>query len=242
MFRSLLFCSLLCLTTTTIRSQTPGAIDRDKLISIVKTADFDIIGDGANKAWEKTAWINIPARNSSRTSYPTRAKIMYSDKGIYLFYSCDDKKITASLEADFVNLWDEDVVEIFLQPDTTVVDYFEYELSPLNYELPIMIYNRGGQLNSWMPFGYEGKRKTKHATQIIGGEKKSDAEVKGWTAEFFIPFALLEPVMKKMPVKGTIWKGNIYRIDYDKGQALYSWQMTGESFHVPQKFGYFIFE
>ncbi len=242
MIRLLIITGLSFLTCISTRSQSPASIDKKQLINIPRTTDFDITGDGSNIAWNKKNWITITARNSSRTAYDTRAKIMYSEKGIYLLYSCADTKLTASLEADFVNLWDEDVVEVFLQPDTAIADYFEYELSPLNYELPIMIYNRGGRLNSWMPFGYEGNRKTKHATKIIDGEKKSESMVKGWMAEFFIPFTLLEPVMRKLPAKGTIWKGNIYRIDYDKGQALYSWQMTGESFHAPQKFGYFIFE
>ena len=144
------------------------------MITVVKTNDFKITGNGASEEWKKASWVKVPVRAAKGAGYETNTKLMYSEKGLYFLYSCADKKLTASLEADFLHLWDEDVVEVFLQPDTSIADYFEYELSPLNYELPIMIYNRGGKLNSWMPFGYEGDRKTVHQTAITGGEKKSE--------------------------------------------------------------------
>ena len=40
---------------------------------------------------------------------------------------------------DFLDLYNEDVVEVFLWPDESFPVYFEYEVSPLNYELPIII-------------------------------------------------------------------------------------------------------
>lgn len=213
----------------------------DELL-IKKTTDFDISGNGSAKNWATTQWINIPQRNLTGADYETKAKVLYSETGLYFLFSCEDKKLTNTMQADFLNLWDEDVIEFFLQPDDTRAAYFEYELSPLNYELPIMIYNEKGNLNSWMPFHYEGDRKTKHATTVTGGEKKSNASVNGWTTEVFIPYKLLKPVLDKLPSSGTKWKGNLYRIDYDKGQALWSWKLTSGNFHEYDKFGTFRFE
>ncbi len=41
---------------------------------------------------------------------------------------------------------------------------------------------------------------------------------KSWTAEFYIPYALLKPIISGPPVKGSRWRANFYRIDYDHGQ------------------------
>lgn len=211
-------------------------------IVIRKTTDFEVTGNGSAKNWSNTEWITIPQRTSTGISYLTKAKLLYSATGLYVLFSCQDKKLTNTMQYDFLNLWEEDVIEVFLQPDDQRAAYFEYEISPLNYELPIIIYNEKGKLNSWMPFHYEGDRKTKHATTVIGGEKKSNASVTGWTTEVYMPYKLLKPVLDIVPSSGTKWKGNLYRIDYDKGETLWSWQLTSGTFHEYEKFGSFRFE
>ena len=215
--------------------------DSDLLI-IRKTKDFEISGDGASPNWERTSWVNIPQRNSNDQGYQTRVKLLYSENGIYFLYSCADKKLTNTMNKDFLDLWNEDVIEVFLQPDSSVASYFEYELSPLNYELPISIFNEKGKLNSWIPFHYDGSRKTRHETAIAGGQGSPHSPVSGWKAEAFIPYKLMKPVLPCTPVSGTIWKGNLYRIDYDNGETLFSWQLTSGNFHEYEKFGSFLFE
>jgi hypothetical protein len=146
------------------------------------------------------------------------------------------------MQGDFLDLWNEDVVEIFLQPDESTPAYLEYEISPLDYELPIIIYNEKGKLNSWQPFHYGKDRKTRHATTVQDGEKKSNALVNSWMTEVFIPYKLMKPVLDKPPSSGTHWKGNLYRIDYDNEEGLWSWQLTSGNFHEYDKFGSFQFE
>lgn len=209
---------------------------------IRKTTDFEISGNGSAKHWTNAEWVVIPQRTATGAAYETKTKLLYSGTGMYFLFSCQDRKLTNTLQADFFDLWNEDVIEIFLQPDSAKPAYFEYELSPLNYELPIIIFNEKGKLNSWMPFHYEGNRKTKHATHITGGEKKTNATVSGWTAEIYVPYALMKPVLETLPSSGTKWKGNLYRIDYDKGETLWSWQLNSGNFHEYDKFGSFRFE
>ncbi len=134
------------------------------------------------------------------------------------------------------------MVEVFLWPDETIPIYFEYELSPLNYELPILVPNLNGKFMGWKPWNYSGKLKVQHATSIQGGDKVSKATIKGWTAEFFIPYRLLNPIVSVAPTSGTTWRGNLYRIDYDKKYQTWSWQKTSGSFHEFRKFGTLVFE
>jgi hypothetical protein len=91
----------------------------------------------------------------------------------------------------------------------------------------------------WRPWHYEGNRKTRHATHI---DKKND-HVTGWYAEFFIPFELLKPLANVPPVKGTRWRANFYRIDYDKGESTWQWQEVRDvAFHDYEKYGTIEFE
>ena len=209
---------------------------------IKKTTDFEISGAGAAKNWETVSWLVIPKRSTAGDNYETKVKLLYSANGIYFLYSCNDRKLTNTMQMDFLDLWNEDVIEIFLQPDESNPAYFEYELSPLDFELPIIIFNEQGKLNSWIPFHYEDERKTRHSTSIAGGEKKPGGLAKNWMAEVFIPFALMKPVLKTLPATGTRWKGNLYRIDYDEGEALWSWKPNSGNFHEYDKFGSFRFE
>ena len=108
-----------------------------------------------------------------RLSIPRRSKCSIPEQGIYFLFNCEDKKLTSTLQGDFLDLYNEDVVEVFLWPDESFPVYFEYEVSPLNYELPIIIPNYKGTFYGWKPWHYEGERMTQHATSATGGQKVS---------------------------------------------------------------------
>jgi hypothetical protein len=212
-------------------------------LSVRKTDDFAITGEGTAPAWNKTEWLPITIQKSSGgTTAATHVKSLYSDRGMYFLFRCEDQKITATIREDFGALYNEDVVEVFLWPDETVPIYFEYEVSPLNYELPILVPNMNDRFYGWKPWHYEGDRKILHATSAQGGKRNSNEQVKSWMAEFFIPYKLLTPLITGTPKSGDRWRANFYRIDYDKGATYWSWQQTSGSFHEYKKFGTLQFE
>lgn len=205
---------------------------------VKRTPDFELTGDGLSKSWDKATWITLSHRKGTAT-YRTRAKLLYSETGIYGMFDCSDKKITATLKEDFADLYKEDVVEIFFWTDQSTPLYFEYELSPLNYELPILVPNFGGDFFGWTPWHYEGPRKTRHATKIIKDDK---GNVTAWFGEFFIPYTLLKPLQNVPPKPGTTWRANLYRIDYDDAYSGWTWQPVQTNYHDIQRFGTIQFE
>ncbi|CAN5402247.1 hypothetical protein BH11PLA2_BH11PLA2_40870 [soil metagenome] len=212
-------------------------------LKVKATEDFEVTGDGKNTAWQTATWEPLYKRTKTGADYETKVKTLYSKKGLYVLMEATDKKISAKITEDFANLWFEDVFEVFLWPDESQPLYLEYELSPLGYELPIMIPNLGEKIMGWRPWHYEGKRKVRKATAAIGGEMKSGAAVTGWTAEIFIPFELLEPMQNIHPKPGTRWRANFYRMDYDDGKTTaWDWARVGNSFHEYKKFGTLVFE
>ena len=237
---------LILFLTITASNANPGSFftyDNSEILKVERCPDFQVTGNGSNESWSQTEWMEItPRQISTGEALTTKVKALYSETGTYFLFDCQDRKLTATMNADFMDLWKEDVVEVFLWPDQEFPVYFEYEISPLNYELPILISNDKGDLVRWQPFHYDDDRKTQHATTVIGGEKKNGANIVSWTAEFFIAYKLLRPLNNIKPEPGTKWRANFYRVDYDNGQDSWSWQLTDKSFHEYEKFGTLLFE
>jgi hypothetical protein len=77
----------------------------------------------------------------------------------------------------------------------------------------------------------------------MGGPQQSGAAIEGWRAELFIPYALLRPLRNVPPTKGSRWRANFYRMDYDTGKVIqWDWSRVGASFHDFQNFGTLIFD
>jgi predicted TIM-barrel fold metal-dependent hydrolase len=215
----------------------------NKELHVKPTDDFDVTGDGSNPAWTKAEWEPLSKRNAGGPAHQTRVKLLHSKNGLYVLMDAADSKITATMTEDFQDLWTEDVFEAFLWPDEREPIYFEYEISPLGRELPILVPNLGERFLGWRPWHYEGGRKTRKATSAVGGELKSGATVTGWKAEVFIPYELLTPLQNVPPKSGSRWRANFYRMDYDGGtKSSWDWARVGSNFHEFRKFGTLVFE
>jgi hypothetical protein len=247
---NILYLSFLFVVSVSAQESKAPAVSNESLlpgsgtgsVTVKKCNDFQVTGDGNSVNWNNTEWIKLAPQGSDIIPYETKAKVLYSVTGIYFLVHCQDEKLTTTMKDDNLNLWEEDVVEVFLWTSADFPVYFEYEISPMDFELPIIVPNYKGRFLGWLPWNYGGDKRVIHATSVAGGEKKSGASVKAWIAEFFIPYKLLNPLPQVPPVSGTRWRANIYRIDYDKGASHFSWQKTSRSFHEYNSFGTFVFE
>ena len=215
--------------------------DRPRL-TVAPTEDFQVTGAGDHTAWSRTEWLPLRRRQADGHPYDTRVKMLYSKTGLYFLMDATDRKLTATITEDFEDLWHEDVFEVFLWTDERWPVYFEYEISPLNRELAILVPNFNGQFLGWRPWHYEKDRVIRKATTVRGGAKEPHASIEGWRAEFFIPYALLNPLQNVPPKPGMRWRANFYRMDYDGGKrTAWAWAPVGKSFHEYEKFGELVF-
>ena len=210
--------------------------------TVRRTDDFDLDGTGTASAWDAADWLAIGSVDGA-PGHATRAKLLYSPRGLYGLFDCADGRLTCTDLRDGDDLWDEDVVELFLWPDESQPAYFEYEVSPLGRELPLLVSNHRGTFMGWSPWHYEGERRARRATAVRGGPKEPGAAVAGWSAEVFVPFALLQGLGNVPPTAGTRWRANLCRIDHDGGTPrLWSW--AGgiiDTFHAIERFGAMVF-
>ncbi len=137
-------------------------------VSVRPADDFEVNGAGDNAAWQRAAWTPLHKRQPDGHPYQARFKALYSKTGLYFLMEGTDRKLTATMDQDFLDLWNEDVFEVFLWTDERYPVYLEYEISPLNHELPILVPNFGGQFLGWRPWHFEQDRLTRKATTVIG--------------------------------------------------------------------------
>jgi len=217
--------------------------DMERLrLTVNPTPDFEVTGLGDAAAWRQAEWTPMPRRQPDNHPYDTRFKVLYSDTGLYVLIEGTDRSLTPTMTADSMALWNADVFEVFLWTDERYPVYFEYEISPLGRELPILVPNFGGEFLGWRPWHYEGERMIRKATSIVGGPKEPKAAIEGWRAEFFIPYALLKPLQNVPPKPGTRWRANFYRMDYDGGKrTTWQWAPVQGTFHQFQKYGELVF-
>lgn len=202
-------------------------------------------GSGSDSAWARAPWCELPRFGNKGHDYDSRFKMLYSDRGLYVLMDGTDKKLSATKMEDFDDLWTEDVFEFFLWPDEGHTIYFEYEISPLEKELLLLVPNFGDHHTQygWRPWHYEGDRRVTKKVSIRGGKQESNAEITGWTAEVFVPYSLLKPLQNVPPRSGSRWRANVYRCDYDDSQSTaWGWSRTNGSFHDYDRFGTLVFE
>jgi hypothetical protein len=235
--------ALLLVTLTTgdhiaVRAQR----DERPRLSVKPTNDFEVTGTGEHGGWRQAEWTALARRQPNGHPYESRFKILYSNTGLYVLMDGTDRKLTATMSEDLMDLWKEDVFEVFFWTDERYPVYFEYEISPLNHELPILVPNFGGEFLGWRPWHYETDRRTRKATSTVGGPKRPLAPIQGWRAEVFIPYSLLKPLQNVPPRPGTVWRANFYRMDHDDAHTTqWEWSPVGASFHDYQNFGRLLF-
>ncbi len=149
------------------------------------------------------------------------------------FDANQEEEIVASANPDksrkAMNLWDRDVVEIFVAPNRNEPrKYFEFEAAPTGEWLDVALDSTSGtRVSDW---DYNSGMET--VSKIDDGSVTTVIKIP-WTA------------FGKRPEVGDVWLGNLLRCvgkDPDRGYLAWSPTMTDEpNFHVPERFGEFHF-
>ncbi len=176
-------------------------------------------------------WRNVPAvelRETVSGAVPEQAtsvRVAWSAEELRVLFHAEDTHPWATLTERDAPLYEEEVVEVFLDPAGDLESYFEIEVNPLNAVLDLALRrNRSGYVKDFA-WRCEGLR-----TAV---RKTAD----GWNAELAIPFRSL---MAEPPRAGDCWRVNFSRIDRPPGvpRELTAWSPAGRAnFHTPERFG-----
>ena len=86
-------------------------------LSVSPVKDFEVTGTGEHADWQQAEWVTLRRRQPEGHPYDSRFKMLYSDTGLYFLMDGTDRTLTATMTEDFMDLWNEDVFEVFLWTD-----------------------------------------------------------------------------------------------------------------------------
>jgi hypothetical protein len=169
--------------------------------------------------------------------YRTSFRALRDEEGLYLRFDVVDASPWHRMTKRDSPIWDEEVVEIFLDLDRSGTNYAEIELSPANVVCDVRMIS--GSPDKRMDVAFD----------VDGLESRAIESERGWVGLVLVPWEGLRPLPSAStvalpPKPGDRWRFNVYRIERpggperpEAGAVFASWSPTGEaSFHVPASF------
>jgi len=169
-------------------------------------------------------------------NYMTYAQVAYDEKYLYIAFSCNDLDIHSRFTKRDEYLWQDEVVEVFIDTDEQPNTYIELEVSPKNIFFDSYIVDpKNIDVPATIQFNLEDY---KTAVEVNGTTSERTDQDENWTVEMAIPFTELVENYQPEQVSTYQWRINFYRINSDAHPLkLIAWLPTGGSFHRPEKFG-----
>ena len=139
-------------------------------------------------------------------AFPTEAAVTWDGNHLYVAFACTDPDPWARYASRDDRLWEEEVVEVFLDPDGDGRNYAELEVSPSNVVVDLLIAAPragGASARRW---------------DIAGLQSAVRRHTGGWVAEIAIPWASLAAAGVTSPPRvGDTWRAGLYRIERPGG-------------------------
>lgn len=217
------------------------------LLALFAAAGYDVRPATESKAAlmkrGETAWAKAAEVAWGPEKYLTKFRALWSKDGIYLRFDSTDPQPWHTMTKRDEHLWDEEVVEIFLDPVGSGLNYAEVEVNPANVICDVRMVRPSPDKLSDLSWDHEGL------------ESNVAKRPGGWIATVFLPWAgfrSLSPEAARVtmpPKPGTEWRFNLFRIERPGGPkapgkdgVFAAWSPTGQpSFHVPAAFRPFRF-
>jgi hypothetical protein len=179
--------------------------------------------DGLTGCWSAAGRVYLADNVSGRPPvWGTEVRVGRHQEELLVLFICQDPDPSATFTQRDDPLWEEDVVEVFIDPFGDLDCYFEFEINPLNTVLDGFIRRLRGGLRKDFSWNCEGLRT---ATGLLAY---------GWVAGLAIPFKGLGECNLSR------WRINFCRIERPKDQPreLSAWSPTlAGTFHLPERFG-----
>ena len=200
-------------------------------------------------AGQDEAWAAAPSIAWGPAVYDTRFRAVWDDNGLFLRFDAKDPSPWHTMKQRDDHLWEEEVVEIFLDLDRSGHDYAELEISPGNVICDVRMIAPWPNKQMDLAWDLAGLETRVHMTKDAAGKTT------GWTATAFLPWSGFRSLPSSRtialpPKPGDAWRFNVFRIKRPGGRRApekeaveVAWSKPpGERFHVPDVFRDLIFD
>jgi len=220
----------------------PAQVEEIALYVVARTpTPIKVDGVLDEEVWSRVrAWSPFVDTATGRAvPYSTTAKLLYDDNYLYVAFKCEDGDIWSDFTERDHDLWNNEVVEIFIDPAHSRTKYFEFEVSPRNVVWDGRITNPKGTGEGLEIDSKWNCERFNSAVNVKGTLDNRKDKDEGWTAEMAIPHTCL---VRIPPQPGDEWWFNMYRIERGEKLDLLAWNPTMKpGFHIPAKFGRLVF-
>ncbi|HEX8825086.1 MAG TPA: carbohydrate-binding family 9-like protein [Archangium sp.] len=199
-----------------------------------------IDGELNDAVWKDAAPVVLRGSFDGRQpSLRTEARLAYDDQHLYVAFDAEDPDIWGTLRKRDEPIYEQEVVEVFLDANADGRTYNELQVSPHNVTFDAYFPAR----RQGMDLSWDSGMTT--AVKVRGTLDDPSDRDEGWRVELKIPFARLAQVPNTPPKKGERWRFNAYRLEHVERQ-----QVEGQSFsplfvgdfHALPRFGWLVFE
>lgn len=184
------------------------------------SAPVTIDGHIGEEAWQRAPWtaafVDIRGLHHAAPQWETRAKLLWDEEHLYVAASLEEPHLWATLtERDAIIYRDHDF-EVFLDPESDGVAYYEFEVNALGTMFDLFLdkpYRDGGSADiAWDADGLDW------AVALDGSLNDPADQDRGWTVEIAIPWRSLVPpgssVIRPPPRDGEAWRVNFSRVQW----------------------------
>lgn len=214
-------------------------------LRVVQTADpIDIDGQLDEAAWNRTArtaaFVNPVSAEAA--SFRSGARALFDDDNLYVAFEVQDAFIQNTIDERDGHLWNQDAVEIFIDPDGNGRDYFEVQVSPTG-----QVFDTRFDAPHLPPqFGHVDWNAQVRAEVALRGTANDEEADQGYTVEIAIPWSsfTVDGTPVERPQPGASWRMNLFAVNLvgAAGTQFAAWSpIGGNDFHTPARFGRALF-
>lgn len=203
-----------------------------------------------NGVLDEADWANaapaafVSTLDGSPAALRAAARILWDERGMYVGFEVADTTLRATSTAHDDHLWEQDCIELMIDPDGDGENYFEIQVAPnglvfdthyASRRVPQPIGNADWDARIGSP-----------GVNVVGTLNDEAADTR-YTVEALIPWAAFQHgdmPAASAPAPGATWRMNLYVMDLMGASSRSAgWSATLEpDFHVPARFGRVTFE
>lgn len=193
------------------------------------------------------SWINAvrtgPLVNSmtgapaGATESRANARMLWDEQSLYVAFEVSDDNLVDPSTARDNHLWENDAVEVMIDPNGDARNYFELQVSPNNRTFE----TRYDTARAPQPFGHvDWNPELRTGARVTGTVGNADDTDQGYVVEMAIPWSSLADLPHTPPVAGDQIRLNLFVMDKPKtgGQRSAAWSAPRRGdFHTLERFG-----
>lgn len=193
--------------------------------------------------WKQARAVELTGSFDGRpAARKTVARVAHDDQFLYVAFDAEDPDVWGTLKNHDDPIYEQEVVEVFLDANADGKGYNELQVSPHNVTFDASFVFRRSDLTAAKAW----ESKMESAVQVRGTLDDDSDKDQGWSAEMKIPFAQLTDVPNVPPKPGERWRFNLYRLEHlRRNQAVegqsFSPLFIGD-FHALPRFGWLVLE